>query len=66
VRVHHLRGRGEELNDPDWRQIIDQVQVQGETGVQRTVRLFRSADARIPMSWGLWRVYVCLPSHADQ
>jgi hypothetical protein len=64
VRLHHLRRHGEELNDSAWRQIIDRVR--GETGVQCPVRLLRSPDARIPMSWGLWRIYVCLPPQADQ
>ena len=64
VRLHHLRRSGEEVNDFAWRRTIEQVKRQ--TGVHRDVRLLKSSCANIPVIWGLWRIYVCLPSHADE
>ncbi len=64
VRLNHLRRSGEEVNDSAWRRNVEQVKRQ--TGVHRDVRLLKSPCADVPMTWGLWRIYVCLPSHADE
>jgi beta-lactamase regulating signal transducer with metallopeptidase domain len=64
VQLHYLRQSGEEVNDPVWRQALEQAKQQ--IGVQRDVRLHKSSRAKIPVSWGLWRVYICLPTHADE
>jgi hypothetical protein len=64
VRLHYLRRGGEEVNDSVWRRTVEQAKQQ--IGVQRDVRLLKSSSANVPVSWGLWRIYVCLPSHADE
>jgi len=64
VRLNHLRRSGEELYDSAWQQTVKHVRRQ--IGVQRDVRLLKSSCADVPMTWGLWRIYVCLPSHADE
>jgi len=64
VRLHHLRRSGKEVNESAWRRTVEQVKRQ--TGVHRHVRLLKSSRANVPLSWGLWRIYVCLPSHANE
>ena len=63
VRLYQLRRSAEEVNDSAWRQAVEQVK--RETRVQRDVRLLQSSCAQVPVSWGIWRIYVCLPTYAD-
>ncbi len=62
VRLDRLCRGAHVVNDPDWQAAVEQAKQQ--TGVRRDVRLLKSPHAKVPMTWGLWRIDVCLPMHA--
>jgi len=64
IRLDRLRRGAEAVNDPMWQAAVDVARQQ--TGMCCDVRLLMSPRVRTPIIWGLWRIYVCLPMHADE
>ena len=64
VRLNRLRRCAEAVDGPMWQAVVARAKQQ--TGVNRDVHLLMSTRVRIPITWALWRVYMCLPTHADQ
>ena len=64
VRLHRLRRGAEEVKDPEWQ--LNLAKAKEQTSVSRAVCLLKSTEVRTPITWGLHRIYICLPTHADQ
>ncbi len=57
-RVRQLQRRCQALDDPDWRELLR------EMDIRRPVALLQYPDGLVPATWGLWHPAVLLPAEA--
>ena len=62
--AHRLVTRGEPVDDPRWRALLDRSA--RAIGCPRPVALIRSDDCAMPMAIGTWRPAIVVPSFADE
>lgn len=62
--VRSLRQRAQRIDCPQWMALVQELC--RELNIRRPVRLAKSADPVIPMTWGWLRPVVLVPSEADQ
>lgn len=60
IRVHRLRQRAEPVRDRAWRELLDSAS--HAVGLEQEVTLLQSPSADVPMTWGILRPVVLLPS----
>jgi beta-lactamase regulating signal transducer with metallopeptidase domain len=64
IRLDGLRRSAEAVDDAGWQTLLATAKIQA--GVRRDVELMVSPGVRTPVTWGLQRIHICLPAHADQ
>jgi beta-lactamase regulating signal transducer with metallopeptidase domain len=57
-----LRRRGREVDDPNWRSLLEELRRDLE--VRRRVRLLMNSGSAMPMTWGILRPNILLPDEA--
>jgi len=64
TRVGWLVRRAKPIVDDSWKTLLQELVDQ--MGLMARVKLLRSNQAMMPMTWGLFRPVILLPDHADQ
>ena len=57
------RRRSRRVVDPDWLRLLDEVSAQ--LAIERPVTLIQTDEAVIPLTWGIMRPVILIPSAAD-
>jgi beta-lactamase regulating signal transducer with metallopeptidase domain len=63
IAIGRIAARAAEVDDPEWRQLIDECAAR--LGILRFVRLLRSAEATMPMAFGVRREAILILAIAD-
>lgn len=62
MRMRRIARRGSIVRDDGWCAALREAM--RSSGVTRRIRLVATADVSVPMTWGLWRPVVVIPSSA--
>ena len=63
LRLRAAAARAAPIDAPSWLSLTEELAA--NLGVSRRVRLVKSGQAAMPMTWGVWRPYILLPADCD-
>jgi beta-lactamase regulating signal transducer with metallopeptidase domain/protocatechuate 3,4-dioxygenase beta subunit len=63
LRMRTAAARATPIDAPSWLSLTEELAA--NLGVSRQVRLVKSGQAAMPMTWGVWRPYILLPADCD-
>jgi beta-lactamase regulating signal transducer with metallopeptidase domain len=62
LRVRRLAARGAIVRDDGWSKTLGDARA--AIGVRRAIRFVATSEISVPMTWGLWRPVIVIPSNA--